>query len=381
MGFDELVLFITGPTYVRPEVKKAALLPEFGHRDIENTKRFKDIFDNLKKMWEAGPDYDVVAIPGSGSNAMETSIRSLVARDETVLNVSTGAFGDLYHEIAMRNLKPGMKAVQLKFNPGEAIDMARLEAALKEHNPQAVTLTHNETSTGVVNPIIEACQLVRKYGAMPLVDGVSIFGGAPSPIEKMGAGMYSVSMQKGMALPSGFGLAICSKEALEKSARIAASDKGYTTDLSEHAKSAKKSQILTTPNCSLANQLWFQASYIVNEEGIEARFQRHRQMQEMTLKFAEKNLPGFELFPEREYASPTVTCLKVPRHFTQEMLNSAKEKLRMRGYLMDPGYEKMNKSLAGQGKPLTIRIGHMGDITPSMLAAYLEALKDALTEQ
>src|SRR3989338_5850004 len=127
MKLDELILFITGPTYVRKEVKEAALLPEFGHRDSENEKRFEPIFENLKRIWGAGGDYDIVIIPGSGSNAMETSIRSLVAENETVLNVSVGAFGDLYHEMAMANLKPGMKAVQLKFKPGEAIELNALE--------------------------------------------------------------------------------------------------------------------------------------------------------------------------------------------------------------------------------------------------------------
>ncbi|MDP3765972.1 MAG: aminotransferase class V-fold PLP-dependent enzyme, partial [Nanoarchaeota archaeon] len=274
MGLDDkLTLFITGPTFVRDEIKRAALLPEFGHRDSENEIRFKPIFANLRTLWEAGDDYGIVIIPGSGSNAMETSIRSLVAENETVLNVSAGAFGDLYHEMAMANLKPGMKAVQLKFDPGKAIDLNRLEDALKQHKPNVVTLTHNETSTGVVNPIVEACELVRKYNAMPLVDGVSIFGGARTPIEEIGAAMYSTSTQKGLALPAGFGLAVYSNEALEKAKGV--TQRGYTTDLVAHAKSADKYQTLTTPNCALVNQLMVQLDYIVNREGVNARFQRH----------------------------------------------------------------------------------------------------------
>ena len=379
MGLDDkLTLFITGPTFVRDQVKQAALLPDFGHRDTENEIRFRPIFANLRTLWEAGDDYGIVIIPGSGSNAMETSIRSLAGENETVLAVSTGAFGDLYREMAIANLKPGMKVVPLNFDPGKAIDLNGLEDALKQHKPNVVTLTHNETSTGVANPVAEACRLVRQYGAMPLVDGVSIFGGAPTPIEAIGAAMYSTSTQKGLALPAGFGLAAYSREALEKAKWV--TQRGYTTDLVAHAKSADKYQTLTTPDCALVNQLMVQLDYIVNTEGVNARFQRHAQMRDITHRFVEGELSslGFGLFAEKQYASPTVTCIKVPSYFTQKMLNAVKEELRGHGYLMDPGYEKMNAELGKKGMPLTIRVGHMGDITGDMLKTYLGVLKDSL---
>ena len=377
-NFLELTLFITGPTYVRSEVKKAALLPEFGHRDSENEKRFKPIFENLKKIWGANEDYEVLVINGSGSNAMETSVRSLVNEDETVLNVSVGAFGDLFHKIAKRNLKHGMKAEQLKFEPGKSINLIALEKALKQYNPNVVTLTHNETSTGVVNPIVDACKIIREYGAMPLVDGVSIFGAAPTPITEMNAAMYSTSTQKGIALDAGFGLAIYSKEAMEKAKQVPEHTRGYTTDLVEQAKSAAKFQVLTTPSSSLANQLWHQLNYIVNVEGIENRFKRHEEMKKMAHEFIEEELPGFELFPDKEHASPTVTCIKVPAYFTKDTLKAVKNELKEKGYLFDAGYGKLNDVFAEQGNPLTIRIGHMGDITPEMLKEYLNELKFAL---
>jgi len=136
--FADLQLFITGPTFVRPAIREAGKLPEFGHRDSENIKRFKPIMANLRTLAGCGEDYHVIIFNGSGSNAMEASVRSLVADDECVLNVSVGAFGDLYHKMAVLN---GKKAAQLKFAPGEAIDLNRLEAALKEHKPACVTFT------------------------------------------------------------------------------------------------------------------------------------------------------------------------------------------------------------------------------------------------
>lgn len=370
--FADLQLFITGPTFIRPEIREAGLLPEFGHRDSENAKRFKPIMANLKKLAGCGDDYHVIIFNGSGSNAMEASVRSLVADDETVLNVSVGAFGDLYHKMAVVN---GKKAVQLKFAPGEAIDLAKLEAALVEHKPACVTFTHNETSTGVTNDMRAVCALIRKHKALPLVDGVSIFGGAAVDLTGSGAATYATSTQKSLALPAGFGLLFVSDEAIEKAKTV--KNKGFATDIIGQLGRAQKSQTLTTPNCTLANQMAVQLDYIVNVEGIDKRFARHAQMRGMVADFV-AGLPGFELLAPEGHRSPTLTAVRVPAGMTVDMLKKVKEAMRAKGYLFDPGYGKLNTDLEEKGQRVLLRLGHMGDITPDMLAAYLEALRPEL---
>ena len=370
--FAELQLFITGPTFIRPEVREAGLLPEFGHRDSENNKRFKPIMDNLKKLAGCADDYHVIIFNGSGSSAMEATVRSLVADDECVLNVSVGAFGDLYHKMAVVN---GKKAVQLKFAAGQAIDLGRLEAALAEHKPAAVTFTHNETSTGVTNDLRAVCALIRKFGALPLVDGVSIFGGAAIDLTGSGACTYATSTQKSLALPAGFGLLFASEEAIEKAKAV--KNKGFATDINAQLGRASKNQTLTTPNCTLANQMCVQLDYIVHTEGIEKRFARHLTMRAMVADFV-ASLPGFELLAPEGHRSPTLTAVRVPAGVTVAQLKKVKEAMRAKGYLFDPGYGKLNTELEEKGQRVLIRLGHMGDITPSMLAAYLEALKPEL---
>jgi len=370
--FADLQLFITGPTFIRPEIREAGLLPEFGHRDSENAKRFKPIMANLKKLAGCGDDYHVIIFNGSGSNAMEASVRSLVADDETVLNVSVGAFGDLYHKMAVVN---GKKAVQLKFAPGSAIDLAKLEAALVEHKPACVTFTHNETSTGVTNDMRAVCALIRKHKALPLVDGVSIFGGAAVDLTGSGAATYATSTQKSLALPAGFGLLFVSDEAVEKAKTV--KNKGFATDIIGQLGRAQKSQTLTTPNCTLANQMAVQLDYIVNVEGIDKRFARHAQMRGMVADFV-AGLPGFELLAPEGHRSPTLTAVRVPAGMTVDMLKKVKEAMRAKGYLFDPGYGKLNTDLEEKGQRVLLRLGHMGDITPDMLAAYLEALRPEL---
>jgi aspartate aminotransferase-like enzyme len=372
-NFAPLKLFITGPTYIRDDIKQAAMLPEFGHRDAENDLRFGPIRENLRKLAGAGDAYEPVLFLGSGSTAMEASIRSLVADGETLLNVSVGAFGDHYYNIAVAN---GKKAENLKFDYGQAIDMAVLDAKLAELKPEVVSFTHNETSTGVTNDMKAVCALIRKHGAMPLVDGVSIFGGADLDLANSGAAMYSTATQKSLALPAGFGIGFISKEAEAKAEKV--TNKGHTTDITKQLGRARKNQTLTTPNGTLANQMYVQLERIVNEEGVENRFARHLEMRGMVEKWAE-GLDGFEMFAPEGFRSPTVSTVLCPAGVTSAQLKKGvKEALRAQGYLMDPGYGKLNTALEADGRRLVIRVGHMGDITPEMLAEYLVKLEAEL---
>jgi len=369
-NFAPLKLFITGPTYIRDEVKKAAMLPEFGHRDSENDLRFVPIRENLMKLAGAGSDFEVTMLLGSGSTAMEGSIRSLVAENEKLLNVSVGAFGDMYYTIAESN---GKNCENLKFDYGQAIDLNVLEDKLKAMKPDVVSFTHNETSTGVTNDMKAVCELIRKHGAMPMVDGVSIFGGAPLDLSNSGAAIYSTATQKALALPAGFGLAFVSEEAEEKAKRVTC--KGHHHDLTKHLACARKNQTLTTPNCTLVNQMWAQLDYIVNEEGIANRFARHAEMRGMVEKWVE-GLDGFDMFAPEGYRSPTMSTVVCPEGITVAQLKKGvKEALRHEGYLMDPGYGKLNAALEEAGRRQVIRIGHMGDITPAMLGEYLGKLE------
>ncbi|QLA15419.1 pyridoxal-phosphate-dependent aminotransferase family protein [Desulfolutivibrio sulfoxidireducens] len=370
--FSDLTLFITGPTYVRPQVRQAGMLPEFGHRDTENTKRFEPIMNNLKTLAGVGDDHRVIIFNGSGSTAMEASIRSLVADGETVLNVSVGAFGDLYHKMAVVN---GKKAVQLKFEPGRAMELSALEAAIAEHRPAVVTITHNETSTGVTNDIVAACQAIRKSGALALVDGVSLFGGAPAMIAESGCAMYSTSTQKSLALPAGFGIAFVTAEAVDKAGKV--QNRGHSSDILGQLGRAGKFQTLTTPNCTLANQMCVELDYIVNEEGVANRFARHVAMRDMVAEFV-AGLPGYSLFAQEGFRSATLTTVLVPAGVSVKDLKAVKEVMRAKGYLYDPGYGKLNEQFEKEGRQPIFRIGHMGDITPSMLKAYLKDLGPAL---
>ncbi len=372
--FAELKLFITGPILLRDEVRKAGLLPEFGHRDAENPKRFEPIMRNLKTIAGNPEGYTPVIFNGSGTNVLEASIRSLVADYDKVLNVSVGAFGDLCHKLAVVN---GKNAVQLKFSYGSAIDLEKLEEALKEHKPNVVTFTHNETSTGVINDVVAVCEMIHAHGAESIIDAVSIFGGAPTFIDECKPLMYCTSTQKSLGLPAGFGIGFVCEKAMQKAETVA--NRGYTTDIIAQMGKAKLNQTLTTPNGTLANQMCVQLDYIVNEETVEGRFKRHEDMRAIAHKWAE-TMDGYELFAQEGFRSPSLTTFKTPAHMTIDKLKEVKELMRGHGYLFDPGYGKINKELEEQGESPIFRVGHMADIQPEMLAEYLEVLGRVLKQ-
>ncbi|MCA1945289.1 MAG: aminotransferase class V-fold PLP-dependent enzyme [Desulfovibrio sp.] len=378
MDCNDLTLFITGPTYIRPDIRQAAALPEFGHRDTEAAVRFDTIFHGLRTLAGLGDDpasdgYHLALVPGSGSNALETLVRSLVDEEDTVLNISVGAFGDLFHNLAVFN---GKKHVQHKVTPGRAMDLEVVEAILRTEAPAVVTMTHNETSTGVVHENIgQFCALARRYGALPLVDGVSIFGGVPVDLPAMGCAGYATATQKSLALPAGLGICFVSQDAVEKSQQV--TNKGYVTDILRHLERAARHQTLSTPSTSLANQLAVQLEYILEEEGMSARFARHLRLRDQAHAFV-AGLPGFELFAPQGHRSPTATAVQCPASMTAADLKAVKEAMRAKGYLFDTGYMKMNTALEAAGAPPVFRIGHMGDITEAMLGTFLETLAGVL---
>ena len=371
--FPALTLFITGPTYIRPEVREAGSWPEYGHRDAENAKRFEPIFRNLGIIAGLPADYRTILFLGSGSTAMEASIRSLVAQGETILHATCGAFGDLWHKMSLAN---GKNAVRLAAEPGQPVTPDALDAALAQHKPAVVAITHNETSTGVTNDVPALCRVIKAHGALALVDGVSIFGGAPCPIAASGCDFYATATQKSLGLHAGFGIGFVSPAAIEKARHVTA--RGHATDILSHLGRAEKFQTQSTPNGALGNQMYLQLRYIVEEEGLEARYARHAAMRDTTIAFVE-NLPGYTPFAAAGFRSPTVTAVAAKPGMTSADLRAIKETLRAKGYLFDPGYAKLNEDLEAAGKQPIFRIGHMGDITPAMLDAYLVDLGEALT--
>ena len=146
-------------------------------------------------------------------------------------------------------------------------------------------------------------------------------------------------------------------------------------NLTNHAATAKGFMTGTTPNCTLINALYLQTDYIVNTEGVQARYDRHRALKEMTHDWIDSLGNGYQLFADKKVASNSVTALQTPPSMKTADLNPVRIKLREEKFVMSTGLPPLNKALEAQGKGVIIRIPHMGDMTSDRLQEYLDAMK------
>lgn len=367
-----LILMIPGPTWIRDDVRNAGAMAEFGHRDQTAKEIISNIFANLTVVADLPDDYEPVLINGSGTSGMESALKSVTAPGDHVLCISVGVFGDLFHTLA-KTCTPHVTL--LKSDHGKSIDLDMLESVMSRHQFQVVTITHNESSTGVTTDIVQACNIIKKHGALPLIDGVSIFGGAPSHLKEARPSIYVTATQKCLALPAGFAIAFVGPDAQQAFAR-AGTHRGYCTDLELHLRFARECQTLTTPSTTLLNQMHLQLEYIVGIEGVATRHERHRRLQSKVRRWGSSR-NDLELFVSESDASPALTTLSVIDNIDTKRLKSL---MRSANYLIDTGHATLNRQLKEQDRPSLIRVPHMGDLTDFMIDEFLKKLGAALDE-
>ncbi len=372
--------FIPGPIDVRPEVLSAMSVMPYGHRTKVMKEKIASISENMLQFLQADKQlYTVLLFGGSGTNSLEAAARSFAepSDDKKVLFASIGYFGDLWADNIFRGCGVGVE--KLRAGDGEVINVQELEKRIETANPEIIALTHNETSTGATNPLKEIANVVGNYkkaheNALFLVDAVSSLGGVPIYPQELGIDYLVTSPQKCLGVPPGLGIALISENAVRKAGMV--KNKGYTTNVLEYVKAAKKNETLTTPPQAQIEALYVQLEYILNRETPQGRFERHRQLAELTRNWAKKE--GFGLLPDERYASDTVSCFVNERLIK---LDELKKSLYEKGYGFDPGYRKLNDVREKQKLPPTFRIAHMGDRTLEQLGKYLDTLSKEIRQQ
>lgn len=234
----------------------------------------------------------------------------------------------------------------------------------------ALTLIHNETSCGVMNPLAEIAALKRKYpDVMFIVDSVSSLSAVPIRMDELGIDVLLAGVQKALALPPGLAIFACSPAALAKAATAA--DRGYYFDFIEFQKNAEQSMTPSTPSVSHVYALATKLEDIM-AEGLEARYARHARTNDLLREWVARN--GFTLFPERGYESRTLVCVNNGAKPGGRVVDAAKlQKLvKDQGILIDGGYGKI--------KGTTFRISNMGDETVETIQALVEVLDRALKQ-
>ena len=356
-------LHIPGPVEVSDKSFKAFCSPMIGHRG----QGFRDLYAKIQPQLQALFETKQLVYLSTSSawGVMEGAIRNLVAKK--VLNCMCGAFSDKWLNVSQRC---GKAAEGLQVPWGSPIRVEDVDQKLATGQFDALTLIHNETSTGVMSPLADIAALKKKYpDVMFIVDAVSSLSATRIPFDALGIDVLLAGTQKAFALPPGLAVFAGSPAALAKAATI--KDRGYYFDFVEFQKNAEQSMTPSTPSIGHVYALASKLEDIF-AEGLNARFARHLKLAQMTRDWAARH--GFTLFPEKGFESVTLTCVNNGARPGGRVVDVAKlQKLvKDQGFLIDGGYGKI--------KGTTFRLSSMGDETETTMQNLYAALDGALKQ-
>ena len=356
-------LFIPGPTEVLPEVLDAQGGWMIGHRMPECLDLIGRIRPKLRAVFLT--EKRVLIAQNTGTGLMEAALLNTV--NKKVLNCVNGAFSTRWAEIAVA---VGKEQETLEVEWGEAVMPEMVAERLADGSFDAICITHNETSTGVTNPLPELVKAVRNAPngdeIMILVDAVSSLSGVRIPFEEWDLDVLLTSSQKAFALPAGISFAAVSDRAMAKAATVP--NRGYYFDFLTLEKYLLKNQTPATTAVSLLNALDYQLDRIM-EEGVQARFDRHLAMRDRTLEWGISR--GFEPIAAEGFRSPTVTSFHNTLNIDIPALNDF---LRTKGMFLSNGYGSKLKNIS-------FRIAHMGDMQMEDMEELFTAVDEFIETQ
>ncbi len=354
-------LMIPGPTPVPDRVLAAIARHPLGHRSQDFSDVLMEAIDGLK--WLGETNNEPLILTSSGTGAMEGAIANVVERGDKVLSLVCGVFGERFARIAEAY---GAEVERLSVPFGKPVDVDAVRQALdgdKEKKIKAVTITHNETSTGVINDLKQIAALIQKHGALSLVDAVTSFGATPVPIDEWGLDIVVTGSQKALMLPPGLAFAFVSQKAWQ--AIESCKTPRFYFKFQSYRKSQKERTTPFTPNVSFVVGL-NESIKMMKEEGKEEVFARHTAMRELLRKGA-KDL-GLRLVVDDQCASPTITSIWPPEHMDVPTIRKRlKEQHRI---VVADGQEELKGKI--------FRMGHMGYVFERDIGTALFALKAVL---
>ena len=372
-------LRIPGPTPVPPDILEAVAHPMVNHRGREFAALISRVAERLKDWFQTSND--VLILSASGTGGLESAVVSTLSPRDRVLSVSIGAFGERFAAIADTY---GAEVIPLQYEWGQAARAEDVRQALAEHpDVKAVLVTHNETSTGVTNPLEEIARAIRSQesgvrsqgpsrasgrtdGPLVLADAVSSLGAIPFEADGWGLDVVVTGSQKGWMVPPGLAFVSMSERAWR--AYENAKMPRFYLDLGRHRDALPKGQTPWTPAMSIFFGLDVALERMA-EEGAERIFTRHASMGRMVREGVKAF--GLELLCQDErYASDTVTAIKCPEGVEVSALRNTME-------------DEYNVVIAGgqgklQGK--IFRIGHLGLVEEEDIRETLAALEQTLAK-
>jgi aspartate aminotransferase-like enzyme len=349
-------LFIPGPTHVRDEILQAQAAPMIGHRAKEYQDLHAELTPKLQKLLYTQARVYMFASASSG--VMEGTVRQ--ASTKRLLNTVCGAFSKRWYEITKAN---GVVSDKIEVPAGQAITVEMVDEALGKGDYDAICLTHNETATGITNPVRECAELIRKKypDVLILVDSVSSMAGVKIEFDAWGLDVCLAGVQKCFALPPGLTVCAVSDRARERALQVP--NRGHYFAYDQLDKKYEVNQTPATPAISLMQALNKQMDDIL-AEGLENRWARHIEMAQIVRDWARKY---FALYGDERYLSNTVTNVSNTRNISVSKLN---DELGKCGAMISNGYQDL--------KDICFRIAHMGDLQVSDINWLLGEINDIL---
>ena len=307
---DKTFLMIPGPTPVPESVMLDIAKHPIGHRSPEFSSVLKEVYANLKYVFQT--ENDVFIFTSSGTGAMCAALENLVNEGDKVLSLVIGNFGNRWAKIAESR---GAIVEKIEVSAGEVINPEVLKKRLAEDTNKEiklVTLTHSETSTGAANDVKTLCSIIREHGALSVVDGVTSVCAMPCKPDEWGIDVLVSGSQKGFMIPPGLAFLTANERAWKVYEQC--KHPSFYFDWAAHRKAVQGDTTPYTPAVNLIVGL-NTALKMIKEEGIEnvnARHKRHA----MALRAAIRALNLQLLVPDDEKASYAITSILPPEGIT-----------------------------------------------------------------
>ncbi len=300
------ILLGPGPSMVHPRVLRAMATPLVGHLDPQFIHLMNEVQDLLRMVFEA-PDALTFPVSGTGSAAMEAALCNFIEEGDPILICVNGYFGDRMVDMA-RRYRADVERIEVAW--GEIFTASQIEEVLKARPKKLVAIVHAETSTGALQPLEEIAETVHRHGALLLVDTVTSLGGLPVRMQEVGIDIAYSGSQKCLSAPPGLGPLALSPRAVEVLQSRKSKVPNWYLDLTMVLKywGPERTYHHTAPISM--NFALREALRLIAEEGLQARFERHRRNAELLWEgLAELDLPPFIPLDRR---LPTLTTVSIP---------------------------------------------------------------------
>jgi alanine-glyoxylate transaminase / serine-glyoxylate transaminase / serine-pyruvate transaminase len=366
---NRTLLMIPGPIEFEPAVLAALGAPTTGHLAPDFIEAFGQALERMREVFMS-PDGQPFIVAGSGTLAMDLAGANLIEHGDKVLVINTGYFSDRFVTLLERY---GAQVTQMNAGVGARPSLEEVERVLYRERFKLMTVTHVDTSTGVLTDVAGLAALARRYEILIVVDGVCSAGGEELRMAEWGVDVVLTASQKAIGVPPGLALLVAGRRAMAAFSTRRTPVASYYADWNNwlpimEAYESRKAAYFATPAVNLVWALNVSLRQLLTE-GMEARFRRHRALGASCQRGI--SALGLSQVPtELEFAAHTMTAPRYPQGIT--------------GADLLPAIQAAGVTVAGGLHPAIrneyFRIGHMGPTNAGDLLATLGAVEAGLRQ-